>query len=92
MCMEKLYAKHEVPVINVVNGINLHVKLHQVIFFFYGNQFYMSGDHFKSFWKSPKGNFQKNWAWSTEMQSLLKNSKLITDNDTGISLRFQVTQ
>ena len=48
MCMEKLYAKHEVPVINVVNGINLHVKLHQVIFF-YGNQFYMSGDHFKSF-------------------------------------------
>ena len=33
MCMEKLYAKHEVPVINVVSGINLHVKLHQVIFF-----------------------------------------------------------
>ena len=35
MCMEKLYAKHEVTVINMVSGINLHVKLHQVIFFFF---------------------------------------------------------
>ena len=48
MCMEKLYAKHEVPVINVVSGINLHVKLHQV-FFFNNDQFFKSGDHFKTF-------------------------------------------
>ena len=46
--MEKLYAKHEVTVINMVSGINLHVKLHQV-FFFNGDQFFMSGDHFKTF-------------------------------------------
>ena len=32
--MEKLYAKHEILVINVVSGINLHVKLHQAFFFF----------------------------------------------------------
>ena len=47
--MEKLYAKHtknEVPVINVVCGITLHVKLHQASFlFFIGDQHFMSRDH-----------------------------------------------
>ena len=47
--MEKLHAKHEIPVINVASGINLHVKLHQAFFFLMVPNFVMFGEHLKTF-------------------------------------------
>ena len=45
MYVEKLYAKHT----KNVGGVTFHVKLHQASFFiFNGNQYFMSGGHFKT--------------------------------------------
>ena len=71
MCMEKLYAKHEVTVINMVSGINLHVKLCQgfvfvFCFFFMATNFLCLVTILKLFKSHQK--FEKNWAWSTEKQ------------------------
>ena len=57
--MEKLYAKNEVPVINVVNGINLHVKLHQVIFFFMATNFICLVTILKVYESHQKETFKK---------------------------------